>query len=106
LAQQSVPERSFSLYEKEFPELVNKSIGFANGTKKKMIVVSIPDYAYTFVRLWKASSISYEIDNYFRKSIATKITLSLLALLYEKGLMDGTRGARRITPIRKPIHYL
>jgi hypothetical protein len=69
---------AFSLYEKEFPELVNKSIGFANGTKNKVIVVSIPDYAYTpLPRLWKASSISYEIDNYnaFAKSIATKITL-------------------------------
>jgi hypothetical protein len=31
-----------------------------------VIVVSIPDYAYTpfLARLWKASSISYEIDNY------------------------------------------
>jgi hypothetical protein len=25
---------AFSLYEKEFPELVNKSIGFANGVLK------------------------------------------------------------------------
>jgi hypothetical protein len=83
---------AFSLYEKEFPELVNKSIGFANGTKNKVIVVSIPDYAYTLLpRLWKASSISYEIDNYnaFAKSIATKITLSLLALLtLRERLMD------------------
>jgi hypothetical protein len=46
-------------------------------------------------RLWKASSISYEIDNYnaFAKSIATKITLSLLALLTsrEKAYGYGTR---------------
>jgi len=38
---------SFTLYEEEFPELVNKAIGFAQGDKSKVIVVSIPDYAYT-----------------------------------------------------------
>ncbi len=38
---------NFSVYEKEFPELVNKAITLAKGNKKKVIVVSIPDYAYT-----------------------------------------------------------
>ncbi|OXG09368.1 lysophospholipase L1-like esterase [Flavobacterium araucananum] len=39
--------RDFSIYEKEFPELVNKAITLAKGNKKKVIVISIPDYAYT-----------------------------------------------------------
>lgn len=39
--------RDFSLYEKEFPELVTKAITLAKGDKRKVIVVSIPDYAYT-----------------------------------------------------------
>ena len=39
--------RDFSLYEKEFPELVTKAIALAKGDKKNVIVVSIPDYAYT-----------------------------------------------------------
>ncbi|OOV19681.1 SGNH/GDSL hydrolase family protein [Flavobacterium sp. LM4] len=39
--------KDFSLYEKEFPELANKAIMFAKGDKKNVIVVSIPDYAYT-----------------------------------------------------------
>ncbi len=39
--------RSFPLYEKEFPELVNKAIALAKGDKTNIIVVSIPDYAYT-----------------------------------------------------------
>ena len=39
--------KRFSLYEKEFPELVNKAIAFARGDKSNVIVVSIPDYAFT-----------------------------------------------------------
>lgn len=41
---QSVP---FSVYQKEFPELVNKAIALAKGDKKNVVVLSIPDYAYT-----------------------------------------------------------
>jgi acyl-CoA thioesterase I len=37
----------FSVYEEEFPALVNRAIGFAKGDKSNLIVVSIPDYAYT-----------------------------------------------------------
>jgi lysophospholipase L1-like esterase len=37
----------FGLYEQEFPELVNQAIGFAKGDKDNVIVVSIPDYAFT-----------------------------------------------------------
>ncbi|MFV8336132.1 SGNH/GDSL hydrolase family protein [Flavobacterium sp. RSP29] len=39
--------KPFSLYEKEFPELVTKAIALAKGDKTNVIVVSIPDYAYT-----------------------------------------------------------
>ena len=39
--------KPFSLYEQEFPELVNQAIQFAKGNKSNVIVVSIPDYAYT-----------------------------------------------------------
>ncbi|UUF15822.1 MULTISPECIES: SGNH/GDSL hydrolase family protein [Flavobacterium] len=39
--------RDFSIYEKEFPELVTKAIALAKGDKKNVIVLSIPDYAYT-----------------------------------------------------------
>ena len=58
--------KSFSLYEKEFPKLVNKSIVLAKGDKTKLIVVSIPDYAYTSsgLRSGSLSTISSEIDNY------------------------------------------
>ncbi len=39
--------RPFSLYETEFPELVNKAISLAKDDKSNVIVVSIPDYAFT-----------------------------------------------------------
>jgi len=39
--------RPFSLYEEEFPDLLNRAIVIAKGNKNNVIVVSIPDYAYT-----------------------------------------------------------
>lgn len=58
--------KPFSLYENEFPELVNKAISLAKGDKSNVIVVSIPDY--TFTPFGKQSSnpskISSEINNY------------------------------------------
>lgn len=58
----------FSLYEKEFPELVNKAIMLAKGAKKNVIVVSIPDYAYTpyaaNVSKEQSAMISMEINKY------------------------------------------
>ena len=39
--------KPFSLYEEEFPELVNTALEFADNDKSRIIVVSIPDYAFT-----------------------------------------------------------
>jgi lysophospholipase L1-like esterase len=39
--------KAFSLYETEFPQLVTTAIQLANNDRTKVIVVSIPDYAYT-----------------------------------------------------------
>lgn len=39
--------RPFYVYEQEFPELVATAITKAKGDKNNLIVVSIPDYAYT-----------------------------------------------------------
>lgn len=39
--------KPFALYEQEFPDLVNIAIEKAKGKKENIIVVSIPDYAYT-----------------------------------------------------------
>lgn len=56
-------DKPFSLYEKEFPLLVNTAISKAKSDKNKVIVVSIPDYAYT--PFGKGDlSISEDIDEY------------------------------------------
>ncbi|KQB38614.1 SGNH/GDSL hydrolase family protein [Flavobacterium aquidurense] len=39
--------RDFSIYEKEFPALVTKAIMLAKGDKRNVLIISIPDYAYT-----------------------------------------------------------
>ena len=39
--------KPFSLYSTEFPQLLDKAIALAKGDKNKVIVISIPDYAYT-----------------------------------------------------------
>ena len=58
--------KPFAIYEKEFPELVLKAIAAAKGDKTNLIVVSIPDYAYT--PFGQASGnqtkISTELDHY------------------------------------------
>ncbi|WP_298118660.1 SGNH/GDSL hydrolase family protein [Flavobacterium sp.] len=55
--------KPFSLYEQEFPELVTIAIEKAKGIKENVIVVSIPDYAYTPFGNGNAT-ISTQIDNY------------------------------------------
>ena len=40
-------QKSFSLYTIEFPQLLAKAIELAKGDKANVIVISIPDYAYT-----------------------------------------------------------
>lgn len=55
--------RPFNLYEQEFPELVNIAIEKAKGIKANVIVVSIPDYAYTPFGNGNAT-ISTQIDTY------------------------------------------
>lgn len=60
--------KPFSLYEQEFPQLVNTAIKLAKGDKSKLIVVSIPDYAFTpYGKSLGASTstkISLEIEQY------------------------------------------
>ena len=55
----------FSLYETEFPQLVNTSILLAKGDKTNVIVISIPDYAYTPYGNGNGNeNISKDIDKY------------------------------------------
>ena len=58
--------KSFSVYENEFPQLIFKAIALAKGDRSNVIVVSIPDYAFTPFGKQSSnpSKISAEIDNY------------------------------------------
>lgn len=58
--------RPFSLYETEFPQLLDKAIQLAKGDPNRVIVVSIPDYAYTPYGQGSSNpaGISSQIDQY------------------------------------------
>lgn len=55
--------RPFEIFENEFPELADIAIVSAQGEKKNLIVVSIPDYAFTPFGSG-STSISAGIDKY------------------------------------------
>lgn len=55
--------KPFSLYQQEFPELVATAIAKAKGLKERVLVISIPDYAYTPYGNGNPA-ISSQIDNY------------------------------------------
>ncbi|MEZ4801171.1 MAG: SGNH/GDSL hydrolase family protein [Gelidibacter sp.] len=58
--------KPFELYQNEFPVLIHKAIEFAKDDKDKIIVVSIPDYAYTPFGQSRPNpeTISTELDQY------------------------------------------
>lgn len=74
--------KPFSLYEIEFPELLQTAITLANGNKNRVIVVSIPDYAYTPFGQSSSnpSTISNQLDNYnaFAKNHAELIGITFI----------------------------
>lgn len=78
---QNIP---FFVYENEFPELVNKAIGLAKGDKSNLIVVSIPDYAYTPFGQQSSNpaKISAEIDNYnaFAKKYCSERNIEFISI--------------------------
>ena len=71
--------KPFSLYELEFPELVMTAIQKAKGDKKNVIVVSIPDYAFTPFGNGN-TTISNEIDTYnnFAKNYCNANTITFI----------------------------
>jgi len=83
---------NFSVYEKEFPELVTKAIILAKGNKKNVIVLSIPDYAYTpFGTMFGGTKkISAEIAQYnsFAENYckANEVTFVSITDITQKGI--------------------
>lgn len=65
--------KSFNIYTREFSQLLDSAIALAYGNPKNVVVISIPDYAYTpFAEGRDRSKISEEIDEYnaHAKSVA------------------------------------
>ena len=58
--------KSFDLYEREFVELLDEAVAYAGNDLKKVIVVSIPDYAFTPFGQTRPDpgTISEELDRY------------------------------------------
>ncbi|MDA1176674.1 MAG: SGNH/GDSL hydrolase family protein [Bacteroidetes bacterium] len=57
--------KPFSLYQTEFIELVDTAISLVGGEASNLIVVSIPDYAYTpFGQNLNSETISEELETY------------------------------------------
>lgn len=83
--------QSFSVYEQEFPELVATAIQRAKGDKNNLIVVSIPDYAFTPFGNGNAT-ISEGIFRYneFAKNycLANNITFINITDITQMGLMQ------------------
>lgn len=86
----------FSVYQKEFPKLLDKAIALAKGNKKNVIVLSIPDYAYTPFSSNSGEAnrmkISAEIDQYntFAENtcISNGVTLISITDITRQGLIN------------------
>lgn len=74
--------KPFELYETEFPELLQMAITLAKGNSNHVIVVSIPDYAFTpFGQSGSnPSNISNQLDNYnlFAKNYAESLGVAFV----------------------------
>jgi lysophospholipase L1-like esterase len=86
----------FSVYQKEFPLLLNKAVALAKGNVKNVIVLSIPDYAYTpfasnYGETYKMKT-SAEIDKYnsFAESVCISNGVSFISItdITRQGLIN------------------
>ncbi len=83
--------KPFSVYEKEFPELIIKAILLAKGDKSNVIVVSIPDYAFTtFGRGSATISSGIEQYNAFAKAYCTENNIEFVNItdITQQGLKN------------------
>lgn len=91
--------RSIYQYEKEFAELLTLAIDLANDRPERVIVISIPDYAYTpFAQNRDREKISNEIDSYnnFAKSFSAENKVKFINItdITRKGLDELELVAR------------
>lgn len=83
--------KDFSIYENEFPQLISTAVKLAKNDKENVIVVSIPDYAFTPFGNGN-TTISAEIDSYnnFAKNYceASGITFVNITDITREGLTN------------------
>ncbi len=83
--------KSFSLYQKEFPELLSRAIEFASNDRNKVFIVSIPDYVYTPFGVDNDST-SKRLDQYnqFAESYCDSLGIKFFYItdISRKGLDD------------------
>lgn len=88
--------QSISVYQEEFPKLLDLAIDFAQGKPENVIVLSIPDYAFTPFgqNSGKALLISAEINGYntYAKKIALQkgVHFENITPITQQGLKDPT----------------
>jgi len=88
--------KPFGLYETEFPELLQTAITLAKGNLNHVIVVSIPDYAFTpfGLSVSNPSNISNQLDNYnsFAKNYAESLGVTFVNItdITREGLNNPT----------------
>ena len=85
--------KPFSLYEAEFPELLDYSINKANGLESRVNVISIPDYGFTpFGQNGNMLKISEELDEYnsFAKLQSQENSVKFISItdISRQGLQD------------------
>lgn len=83
--------KSFLVYEQEFPLLVSKAVSLAKGVKSNVIVVSIPDYAYTpFGRGSATITVGIEQYNAFAKNYCVQNNIEFVNItdITQQGLVN------------------
>ena len=86
--------KPFSMYEKEFVDLLEIAISAAGGKSKNVVVVSIPDYAFTSFGQSREEPgrISKELDQYndYAHEVAKKMQVPFVYItdITRKGLAD------------------
>ncbi len=85
--------KAFEQYKEDFVVLLDVALKLVGGNAKAIVVVSIPDYAYTPMGKGD-NAVSMEIDNYnnYAKKIATLKNVDFLNItdITRKGLEDPT----------------
>ena len=98
--------KPFSVYEIEFIELVNSAISFVGDDATKLIIVSIPDYAYTpYGQNGNALAVSADINlqNIYQIMLKKMVLLMSILSLPLVGLLFELSRIGRITSVKTGV---